>query len=1097
MNAGLMDTPGAAPAGDDEVYVFPLSFSQERLWFLDQMDPGNPAYNMWGAIRLRGALNAAALERALSEIVRRHESLRTTFRMLDDGPAQLVWPHAGFRMPVIDRTAVPAAEREAEVRRLAGDEARRPFDLEAGPLFRATLVRLDASEHVLVLVLHHVVSDGWSMGVFFRELAALYEAFSAGRLSPLAEPALQYADFALWQREHLTGEVLAGQVAYWTERLAGAPARLELPTDHPRPAVQSHRGAMHTFTVPAAVADGLRALARREGATLFMVLLAAYQALLARWSGEDDVVVGSPIAGRTRPELEQLIGFFVNTLALRGDLSGDPAFRALLQRVRERTFEAHQHQDLPFEKLVEELQVERSAGVSPLFQVMFGLQNSARVPLSLPGLELSLAEGESELAKYDLTLFAFEEEGGLVVMLEYATDLFETATAQRFGRHYAALLRAVAANADAPVSRLPLMDAAERAMVVEEWNRAATDFPRDRSIVSLFAEQAAATPDAVAVRYGAASLTYAELDRASNRLARRLRALGVGADARVALSLDRDCGMIVALLAILKAGGAYVPLDPSYPAERLALMLEDAGAAALVSTSQLAANLPLAGTPVVLLDRDDLSVEDDSALPVAVDPDNLAYLVYTSGSTGKPKGVMVQHRAVVRLVRNTDYVQVKAGERVAQASNTSFDAATFEIWGALLNGGTVVGVDRDVALDPDAFVSSLRETHVDTLFLTTALFNAVARQNPEGFGTLTSVLFGGEAVDPALVRRVAESGMAPERLLHVYGPTEVTTYSTWQHVESVDDDAATVPIGRGIANTTVYVLDAHLEPVPVVVPGELYLGGPGVARGYWMRPALTADRFVPDAFSATPGARLYRTGDRVRWNARGEIEFLGRVDHQVKIRGFRIEPGEVEAVLVRHPLVRQAAVVVQGEGAERRLAAYAVAEDGAELTPSLLKEYLRQGLPEHMVPSGIAVLPSLPLNPNGKVDRRALPALEAAERAARVAPRTPAEETLCAIWSEVLGVDRVGVEDDFFELGGHSLLATQVVSRVRAALGVELPLRTLFDAPTVAALAARVDVPAISQEDELAALLSRLDSMSEDEVQALLATHESLTAGAA
>ncbi|HEV3049922.1 MAG TPA: amino acid adenylation domain-containing protein, partial [Longimicrobium sp.] len=856
------------------------SYAQQRLWLVDQLEPGTPAYNLPHPVRLRGRLNPAALERALSELVRRHESLRTTFDQADGVAVQVIAPWSPFPLQVEDLGALEPGAREARVGRQVREDAEAPFDLAQGPLFRARLLRLSADEHVLLLTLHHIVSDGWSMGVLFRELAALYQAFAAGAASPLAEPALQYAHFARWQRQQLDGEALQRKVAYWKRRLAGAPAVLELPVDRPRPFAQSHVGATEPVSVPAPVARELRALARGEGATLFMVLLAGFKAVLARWSGQDDVVVGSPVAGRTRPELEGLIGFFVNTLALRTDLGGDPTFRQLLQRVREGTFEAFQHQDLPFDKLVEELHVERSLAHHPVFQTTFMLQN-APTGFALPGLELQAETFGWTTAKFDLSLNLQEQGDAVAGGIEYATDLFDAGTIRRLGAHYNALLAAAVANPDTPVSRLPLLDAAERAVVVEEWNRTATDFPRDRSIVSRFAEQASATPGAVAVRYGAASLTYAELDRASNRLARRLHALGVAADSRVALSLDRDCGMIVTLLAILKAGGAYVPLDPSYPAERLALMLEDAGAAALVSTSMLAANLPMAGTPVVLLDQDDLSVEDDSALSVDVDPDNLAYLVYTSGSTGKPKGVMVQHRAVVRLVRNTDYAQVKAGERVAQASNTSFDAATFEIWGALLNGGTVVGIDRDVSLDPNAFVSALRETHIDTLFLTTALFNAVARENPEGFGTLTNVLFGGEAVDPELVRRVVESGMAPERLLHVYGPTEVTTYSTWQQVESVADEALTVPIGRGIANTTVYVLDAHLQPVPAGVPGELYLGGPGVARGYWRRPALTADRFVPDAFSTTPGARLYRTGDRVRWNARGEIEFLGRVDHQV------------------------------------------------------------------------------------------------------------------------------------------------------------------------------------------------------------------------
>jgi amino acid adenylation domain-containing protein len=1026
----------------------PLSFAQERLWFLDRLEQGSALYNLRIPLRLEGELDVPALERALGEIVRRHDVLRTTLAEAGGTPVQEVAPFSGFALPVEEVPGADAALRRASA------EGERPFDLETGPLFRALLLRLAPADHLLTLTMHHAVGDGWSTGVLLRELSTLYAAYREGGDSPLAELAVQYADYAAWQREQLRGPVLERELAFWKERLSGAPALLELPTDHPRPAVQRHRGAREPVLVAAGLREALEALARREGATLYMVLLGAFQLLLGRYAGSDDVVVGTPIAGRTRAEVEPLIGLFVNTLVMRTSLSGNPSFREVLGRVRETTLAAYEHQDVPFERLVEALDPVRSLSHQALFQVVFQLENLDRSGGDLAGLRTGTAALEIPTAKFDLALDLASDAGGLRGTMEYATDLFDRSTVLRMLGHLTCVLDQAAADADVRLSEMVLIGRAERRQVVEEWNPAGAPFPADGGIAAIFEAQAAATPDAVAVAYGDDSLTYARLDRASNRLARRLRALDIGPDTRVALCLEPGCGMIVTLLGILKAGGAYVTLDPGYPAERLAMMLEDAGASALVTTSSLVRALPAGDTPVVLLDRDDLSSGDDAPLAVEVDSDNLAYLVYTSGSTGRPNGVMVTHRAVVRLVRETDYTQVRAGERVAQTANTSFDAAMFEIWAPLLNGGTLVGIGRDVLLDPGAVVAALRESRIDTLFLTTALFNAVARESPGGFGTLETVHFGGEAADAESVRRVLESGAAPGRLLHMYGPAEVTTYATWHHVESVAPGAVTVPIGRAIANTTAYVLDPHLRPVPIGLRGELYLGGPGVARGYRMRPGHTAGRFVPDAFSATPGARMYRTGDRVRWNARGEIEFLGRADDQVKIRGFRIEPGEVESVLSAHPAVRRARVVVrEDEPGEKRLVAYVVGEIGADA----LRAHLRESMPEHMVPAAFVTLDSLPLTPNGKLDLRALPAPELASGDGYAAPATPVEEVLAGIWAEVLRVERVGTAHGFFELGGHSLLATRVMSRIRAAFGVELPLRALFEGPTVGALAARVE----------------------------------------
>ena len=1045
--------PRRAAGGDP-----PLSFGQERLWFLQQMEPENPFYNLPAVLRLEGELDVEALERALAEIVRRHEVLRTTIALRDGAPVQAVAPPSPLRLAAEEVPGSGAEEREAELRRLIRAEAQRPFDLARGPLLRASLQRLDPREHVLLIVLHHVVTDGWSTGILLRELGTLYAAFARGEGSPLPELPIQYADFAIWQRERMA-EALAAELGWWRERLAGAPALLELPTDRPRPAVQRHRGAAEPLAIPADATESLRALARAEGATLFMVLLAGWQLLLARYSGQDDVVVGTPVAGRTRVELEELIGFFVNMLPLRAELGGDPTVRELLARVQERTLEAYQHQELPFDRLVAGLDAGRGTDHAPVFQVTFALQNVPGAGLSLPGLRMRPLPSDAVPAKFDLALFATEGRRDLHLTLVYDQDLFREETAAAMLRRLGRLLEQMSADPDRRISRLSLLDEAERARVVDEWNRTASTYPREASIHALFARQAADTPDALALVDGGTRLTYRELEERANRLAHHLVAHGIAPDARVAVLLERSAELVVALLGILKAGGAYMPLDPGFPPERLRLMLDDADARILITRSELLDRLPPDHcAALVMLDAatDEIASRNSTDPAIELDPQGLAYVVYTSGSTGTPKGVAVPHRAVVRLVRDNDYVRITPEDRVAQASTATFDAATFEVWGALLNGAAVVVLPRDLTLALEQLVSTLRREQISALFLTTALFHQVAREIPDGFATLRHLLAGGEAIDAAAVRAVLAAG-PPQRLLNVYGPTESTTFATWHLVSAVDEDAATVPIGRAIANTTAYVLDGAGQPAPVGVAGELYLGGDGLARGYLARPALTAARFVPDPFSAEPGARLYRTGDRVRWLPSGALEFVGRTDQQVKVRGFRIEPGEVEAALLAHPQIRAAVVVVREDGGEKRLVGYVVPADGAGPSAGELREHLRQRLPEYMVPAAFVPLDALPLNANGKVDRRALPAPEYAAEAEFAEPRTPTEELLAGIFAEVLGVERVGRYDGFFELGGHSLLATRVVSRVRQSLAIELPLRAIFEHPTVAALAERVE----------------------------------------
>ncbi|HDQ71431.1 MAG TPA: amino acid adenylation domain-containing protein, partial [Chloroflexi bacterium] len=1080
------------PRPEGEVVHFPMSFAQQRLWFLDQLAPESPFYNVPLPLRLVGPLDVGALERSLGEIVRRHESLRTTFAVLDGKPAQVIAPDRPVQLDVEDVDGESLEERVARAQQIAQAEAEHPFDLTVGPLMRVRLLRLGEADHVLLLNMHHIVSDGWSMGVLTRELNTLYEAFVQGKPSPLEPLAIQYADYAVWQREWLAGDILDGQVAYWREQLAGAPALLELPTDRPRPSVQRFKGAHLSRPLGPVLSAAVRAVGRRCGATLFMTLLAAFQALLARYTGQQDVVVGTPIAGRQRREVEDLIGFFANTLALRADLSGGPAFEDLVAQVREVTLEAHAHQDVPFERLVEALQPERDMSHTPLFQVMFALQDTAALDVALADLSLSGLAFESEIAKFDLTMSVEDVAEDLIVAIEYNTDLFAPSTIERMLDHFRVLLEGAVADPGRQVSELPLLTDGERRQLVEAWSGVHPDYPRESCVHEIFKAQAARTPDAIALAFprageGTQHLTYRALDERAKQLARHLVALGVGSGDPVGLCMTRSAEMVTAMLAVLKAGGAYVPLDPVNPVERLAFMVADTGARVVLTEEPLLEDASREGLGRVLEDAAHvLCVDGDwdtiarqtNAWPdmppeTSIHADHLAYVMYTSGSTGQPKGIGIPHRGVNRLLLNTDYAQLGPLDVVTQAANTSFDAATFEIWGPLLNGGRLVLVPEGLALEYQRFVTLLQEEAVTALFLTTALFNQFARMAPSAFATLRHVMFGGQAVDPESVRQVLAAG-GPERLLHMYGPTESTTYATWYPVETVAADATTVPIGRAVANTSVYVLDEHMAPVPVGVPGELYIGGDGLARGYLGQPAMTAERFVPDPFSTpitsspvggTEGGasrRLYRTGDLVKWTPDGQLVFLGRIDLQVKVRGFRIELGEIEAILGQHPDVQHAAVVARPSGTngrDKQLVAYVVPRGANGKADGALRTYLQDHLPEYMVPSFFVSLDELPLNANGKVDRRALPApdWETGAEASYIAPHTPLEEMVAGIWCDVLGIERVSVTANFFELGGHSLLATQVVSRVRETFQVELPLRRFFESLSIAALAVEIE----------------------------------------
>jgi amino acid adenylation domain-containing protein len=1095
----------------------PLSFAQQRLWFLEQLGSAGAAYHVSTRLRLKGELHRDALVHALDRVVARHEALRTTFHAVDGEPVQRIAPAEESRFNLIDHDLRGFAETGAELRRLAAEEAAAPFDLERGPLIRGRLVRVAGDDHVLLVTMHHIVSDGWSMGVLTRELGALYAAFRAGQPDPLPPLPLQYADYAAWQRRWVDGEVLQAQADYWRETLAGAPELLELPADHPRPARQDFSGGTVGIELDVELTAGLKALGHRQGTTLFMTLLAGWAVVLSRLSGQEDVVIGSPMAGRGRQEADGLIGFFVNTLALRVDLSGSPSVAALLARVKERSVGAQKNQDIPFEQVVDLLQPARSLAHTPLFQVMFTWQNAPGGGLALPGLEVGgvgAGPAAEVTAKFDLSLVLSERGGRIAGVAEYAASLLERETVERWLGYLRQVLEEMVADEGRPVERLALMPQSERARVVEEWNRTDAEYPGEACVHQLFEARVERAPEACAVVFDGGELSYAELNGRANRLAHHLHALGVGPDVRVALAMPRSPELVQAELAVLKCGGVYVPLDPEHPTRRLREVLADSAPAALLTTSRLAERFAWLDVPVLALDADApawASLPSTNPAVPGLTSRHLAYVMYTSGSTGRPKGVMVPHRAIVRLVVNNGYAAFGPDDRVAFAANPSFDATTMEVWAPLVNGGRIVVIGHEVFLDPDALARRLREQGVTALFVTTAVFNQYAAAIPGALAGLRYLLTGGERADPASFARVVNAG-GTGTLIHCYGPTETTTFAVAHEIREVKEGARSIPLGRPIGNTRVYLLDRVGAPVPVGVAGEMYIGGDGVALGYLDRPGLTAERFIPDPFGGEAGARLYRTGDLARWresagvrecgsaeegsalvrecvsaevdpgltNSRthalthsrtGVLEFLGRTDFQVKIRGFRIEPGEIEARLHEHAGVRESVVRVREDApGDRRLVAYWV---GAALEADALRAHLAERLPEHLVPAAYVRLDALPLTPNGKVDRRALPAPDGGAFATRAyeAPLGEAEEALAGVWSELLRVERVGRRDHFFDLGGHSLLAVRVVSRVREALGVEAAIGDLFVRPVLADFArgleaaVRAELPPIEPAD--------------------------------
>ncbi|MDJ1175086.1 non-ribosomal peptide synthetase [Roseofilum capinflatum] len=1044
----------------------PLSFAEQRLWFLDRLQEGSLTYNEQEALRLLGSLKVEALWDAVREIVRRHESLRTNYRAVDGSPVRVIRPELELKMPVVgDLQHLPPEKRLLEVQRLGQIEVGQPFDLANDPLLRVTLFQLAADDWVLLLTMHHIITDGWSTGVFCHELEALYGAYVQGKPSPLPPLLIQYADFAGWQRQPATAEILAPQLDYWKKQLAGVPPLLELPTDYPRPTVQTANGGKEFFELGVEFTERLKHLSQELGVTLFMTLFAAFSTLLYRYSGQEDIVVGTPIANRNRSEIEGLIGFFVNTLVLRSQLEGDLSFSELLQQVRQTCLDAYAHQDVPFEHLVEALQPERSLRYSPIFQVMFALQNAPMKPLELPEISFNWLQMESAKAKFDLTLSMEETEAGLIGYWEYNRDLFDAATIRRMMGHFQTLLEGILANPKARVGELPLLTEPERHQLLVEWNDTKVEYPQDKCIHQLFEEQVEQNPDAVAVVFEEERLTYHQLNCRANQLAHYLRSLGVEPEVLVGICVERSLSMIVGILGILKAGGAYVPIDPNSPAERSTFMLTDAGISILLTQEKLKSTIPSLPDVAICLDTDwhQIAQQATTNLTTSVTSNSLAYIIYTSGSTGQPKGVLIQHDNVVRLFATTEsWFGFNNNDVWTLFHSYAFDFSVWEIWGALLYGGCLVVVPYWISRSPKDFYELLCLHKVTVLNQTPSAFRQLIQveelsetQEPLN---LRLVIFGGEALEiKSLEPWFDRHGDRSPQLINMYGITETTVHVTYRPLTISDLNRNSSPIGLPISDLQVYILDSHLQPVPIGIPGELHIGGAGLARGYLNRSELTAQKFIPNPFSDEPGSRLYKTGDKARYLPDGNIEFIGRIDNQVKIRGFRIELGEIEATLTQHPEISSAVVIVREDSpGDKRLVAYIVAKK--EVASSDLRGFLKTKLPDYMIPSAFIFLEAIPLTPNGKCDRealrmqyrRALPAPDTEHREVNaIAPRTTTELQLVQIWSEVLNISTVGVQDNFFDLGGHSLLAVRLMARIEQQLGIHLPLTTLFTEPTI------------------------------------------------
>jgi amino acid adenylation domain-containing protein len=1081
------------------------SFQQQRLLFLDQLEPGAIAYNLPRAMRLSGSLDPATLAKAFQSVILRHESIRTIFTFLDGEPKQVVLPDLPFELPTVDLRGLPNADREQAALRIAGEEARKPFDLSRGPLLRAKLLRLGHEDHILILVMHHIITDGWSMSMLFEEVGELYASFAAGGKPKLPELSLQYSDFSIWQRQSVTGDLLADQLAYWKKQLQGAETVLQLPTDRPRPAVHSGRGNSVRFELSSHTNENLRALAKGEGSTLFMTLLALFQLLLWRYTSQSSILVGTPTAGRNEVELENLIGFFANTLILRADPAAEGSFRQLLRQARATTLEALAHQVVPFEKLVEALGPDRTINRNPLFQVMFVFQNFPRQKLEFPGLVLQEIELEGGLAKFDLTLEIIDLDS-LYCTFEYDSDLYDASTIQRMAGHFARLVEGAIAAPDDKIAKFPLLTATEIQQLAE-WNETGSDYSRELSIHAAFEAQAARTPEKTALICEGKRLSYRELNQLANRLARSLIRRGVKPPTLVGVSQKRSLEMVITLLGILKTGAAYVPLDPAYPEQRLRFLVEDSQVNLVVTSREFAGLFRKREIDIMEFDLESLSAEEEgtSNPSLTLAAGNRAYLIYTSGSSGIPKGVQGTHQASVNrfvwMWKNYPFVE---GDTCCQKTALGFVDSVWEIFGPLLGGITSVILPYDAVVDPELLVQLLAKYEVTRIVLVPSLLRVVL-DGVEGLqGKLPKLRLwscSGEVLPADLVKRFRET-LPDASLLNIYGSSEVGADVTWHEIASRDGDAP-VPVGRPISNVQIHILDPYMNHVPVGVPGELYVGGDCLALGYWRRPDLNAERFITHQFEPDKPIRLFKTGDLGRYLPNGEIQYIGRADNQVKINGILVELGEIEVVLATHPTVRDAVVVLDDRLGQKRLGAYVTVRLGMHPDVDELRRFLKFRLPDYMIPSEYFVVEVFPLLPSGKVDRNILASRTAArpiDERCYIAPETSTQESLALIWRNVLGAEQVGITDNFFEMGGHSLMAMRVVARIRRVFDVEIPIRSLFEDPTIKGLANRVDeakaigirastpitprTKTASLDKE--AILTQLDKLSEDELRELL-----------
>ncbi|MFZ2407683.1 MAG: amino acid adenylation domain-containing protein, partial [Methylobacter sp.] len=1040
----------------------PLSFAQERMWFLAQLDPENPNYNVAGAIRISGELNISLLEQCVNEVVRRHEVLRTAFGIANGQTEQVVLDTISVPLSLVDLSCLPLHDLDAEQDKLIKRELQKPFVLTAAePLLRMTLLLIKPQEFMLLLSMHHIVSDEWSLRLLISEIGQLYQALMKGEPSLLPELAIQYADYASWQRSKLVGEARDKQLGYWLNFLGGVPQVLTLPSDRPRPPIRTNRGAVYSMALPKALSDGIMRLSRALDMTLFMTLMGAFSLLLHRYTSMDDLCIGYPATNRNKPELEKLIGFFVNTLVLRTQADGNPRLADFLAEVRRNLLDAKKHQDFPFEQLVEELHPERNLGHHPLFQVMFNYQSSSMDLPEIPGLNFQLLEAGSTTAKFDLTLLATKTDDSIVCTFEYSTELFEEKTIARMAGHFETLLAGMVSQPDSRISELPLLTQLERKQVLVDWNATTADYPAGQSLHALFEAQVKKTPDALAVMFERQSLSYAELNSKANRLAHYLCDQGVGPDVLVGVCLERSLEMVIGLLGILKAGGAYVPLDPGYPQDRLDFMLHDVGAPIVLTQEACRGKLAASAAAVLCLDSEWGVVEgaSDANPGIPLMPENLAYCIYTSGSTGQPKGAGVPHQGIVnRLQWMQAQYSLDQSDRILQKTPYSFDVSVWEFFWTLMTGAKLIVARPDEHKDSLALIDTIVDRQVTTIHFVPSMLQAfIDTPGVENCASLKRIVCSGEALPADLAVRFRQKIQA--ELHNLYGPTEASVdVSYWA---CLPDSAETaIPIGRPIANIELYILDRQLNPVPVGIPGELHIGGIGLGRGYLNRPGLTAEKFIPNPYD-TSGSRLYKTGDLVRYRPDGNIDYLGRIDHQVKIRGFRIELGEIEARLLDVPDIQEAVVIArEDQSGDKRLVAYLVAATTDAVDIETLKSRLRQILPDYMVPSAFVVLESMPLSANGKLDRKRLPQPDMSGMSANryVAPRTATEHILAGIWADVLGIEKVGVEDDFFELGGHSLLAAQMSFAVQKEFNLKLSLRMFLETPTIAAQARLIEL---------------------------------------